>query len=82
MSGTGMGAFGHVPTPDEINARAFASDREAQPDGWWPGYVAGLRDAKAVDDGQAYELLIAALEGQFAHNTDPIFDYELEGETE
>jgi hypothetical protein len=79
MSEIGMGLFGHVPTPDEINARAFTLPRQAQPEGWWPGYVAGLRDAGAIYDEEAKQLLFAALDGQFAHNVEPIFNDELEG---
>lgn len=73
----GIGLFGHVPTPDEINARAFTMHRHAQPDGWWAGYVAGLRDAGGVDDMEAQHLLFAALDGQFAHNLEPMFYDEL-----
>ncbi len=74
-----MGLFGHIPTPDEINAKAFAMDRRAQPVGMWPGYVMGLRDSDAIDDRYAISLLMAACNGQFAHNVEPLFDYEIEG---
>lgn len=74
-----MGLFGHVPTPEEIHAKAFAMDRRAQPEGMWAGYIMGLSDAGAVDDAKGGRLLIAALNGQFAHNVEPMFDYELDG---
>ena len=74
-----MGLFGHIPTPDEVNAKAFAMDRRAQPEGMWPGYVMGLRDSGLVDDQYANTLLMAACHGQVAHNADPLFDYEIEG---
>lgn len=82
MSENNMGLFGHVPTADEINAKAFVLDRRAQPHGWWPGYIAGLSDAGAVDDAQAQQLLFAALNGQFAHNLESLFYGELEGDEE
>lgn len=77
MSESAMGLFGHVPTPEEVHAKAFAIHRQAQPEGMWPGYVMGLADAGSVDDAQAQQLLFAALNGQFAHNVEPLFDDEL-----
>ena len=82
MSGIGMGLFGHVPTPDEINAKAFVLHRRAQPEGMWSGYVMGLRDAGAVDDEHAQQLLYAACNGQFAHNVEPVFYDEVGGDEE
>lgn len=82
MSDVGMGLFGHVPAADEIHARAFTMHRDAQPEGLWAGYIAGLRDAGAISDKEATRLLFAALNGQFAHNVEPMFDDELEDDYE
>lgn len=68
----------HAPARDlAAHAKAFAMSRKEQPDGMWPGYVMGLFDAGAVGEAEAQQILMAAVAGQFAHNCEPMFDYEM-----
>ena len=76
-----MGMFGHVPTPAEAGARAFTMDRDAQEQWSWASYCCGLSDA-GVPDGDVLKVLMAACNGEFSHNIDSIYDYELDGDDE
>lgn len=60
--------FGHVPSIDEMEAKAFVTAQEPWRDQWsWGAYCAGLADA-GVDDEQAKLLLMAACNGEFSGN--------------
>ena len=46
-----MGLFGHVPSAEEIEAKAFITTQEPWRDQWsWPAYIAGLADAGVGDE--------------------------------
>lgn len=77
----GTGIFGHVPTPEEAEAKAFVMHRHSQPDGFWAGYCSALADCGVPDD-QVIPILLAFCKGQFAHNVEPMFRYEVEDEEE
>ena len=77
----GAGIFGHKPTPEEANAKAFVMPRAAQPSGFWPGYCCALSDM-GVPFEEVNSILIAALNGQFAHNVEPAFMDEVADEYE
>lgn len=63
-----MGMFGHVPTPEEIEAKAFVTSAEPWAYQWsWAAYCTGLSDA-GVPDHVVAELLLAACKGEFAGN--------------
>ncbi len=72
-----MGMFGHVPSPDEVAAKAFAMDRGMQQQWSWPAYCCGLSDAGTADAYVA-RLVVAACQGESSHNADPAFRGELE----
>lgn len=76
-----MGMFGHLPTPDEVEARAFVMGRELQAEWSWPSYACGLSDAGVPDDIVTM-LLLAGARGEMSHNIDGAFDYELEDDCE
>lgn len=80
MTGSFFSFFGHVPTPEEMNAKAFITPREVQmhPSGFFVGYIAGLCDADAVSDKDAEALIKAAANGQLSHNLEPLFADELD----
>ena len=60
-----MGLFGHVPSAEEIEAKAFITTQEPWRDQWsWPAYIAGLADA-GVGDERVCRLLSAACKGEF-----------------
>lgn len=62
------GMFGHVPTVEEIEARAFVTSSEPWAYQWsWPAYVSGLADAGVPKD-KAIALLMAACRGEFSGN--------------
>ena len=62
------GMFGHVPTPDEIEARAFVTSAEPWAYQWsWAAYCSGLSDA-GVPDVAVAKLLMAACKGEFTGN--------------
>ena len=63
-----MGMFGHVPTVEEMEARAFTVSQEPWRDQWsWPAYCAGLSDA-GVPDEAVMRLMVAACKGDFTGN--------------
>lgn len=64
------GMFGHVPSADEMESRAFTVSQEPWSGQWsWPAYVAGLADA-GVDGEVAMRLLAAACKGEFTGNVE------------
>lgn len=68
MSEGKMGMFGHVPTVDEISARAFTTAQEPWSGQWsWAAYIAGLSDA-GIPDEAAMRLMAAACRGEFGGN--------------
>lgn len=77
MSNNSMGMFGHVPTAAEIGAKAFVMPRDLQSQWSWAAYCAGLSDA-GVPDADVVGLLMAACNGEFSHNLEPMFGDELE----
>ena len=65
-----MGLFGHVPSAEEIEAKAFITTQEPWRDQWsWPAYIAGLADA-GVSDARVFRLLSAACKGEFTGNVE------------
>lgn len=73
----GMGVFGHVPTPDEVEAKAFVMPRQMQTAPFWAAYACGLSDAGVPDD-LVLAVTIAGCKGEFAHNCEPLFSDELD----
>lgn len=68
MNETQMGMFGHVPTPAEIEAKAFVTSAEPWAYQWsWAAYCTGLSDA-GVPDAAVAKLLMAACKGEFTGN--------------
>ena len=63
-----MGMFGHVPTPEEMEAKAFVTSAEPWAHQWsWAAYCSGLADA-GVSVGKVTRLLMAACKGEFSGN--------------
>lgn len=63
-----MGMFGHVPTPEEIEAKAFVTSAEPWAYQWsWAAYCCGLSDA-GVPDVAVAKLIMAACKGEFTGN--------------
>lgn len=63
-----MGMFGHVPTPTEIEAKAFVTSAEPWAHQWsWAAYCCGLSDA-GVPDVAVAKLIMAACKGEFTGN--------------
>lgn len=63
-----MGMFGHVPTVDEIEVRAFVTSAEPWAYQWsWAAYCSGLADA-GVPTEVVVKLLMAACKGEFSGN--------------
>lgn len=63
-----MGMFGHVPTPAEIEAKAFVTSAEPWAYQWsWAAYCTGLSDA-GVPDVAVAKLIMAACKGEFTGN--------------
>ena len=79
MSDKHMGMFGHVPTAAEAGAKAFTMDRDLQSSWSWAAYCCGLSDA-GVPNEQVLSVLMAACNGEFSHNIEPMFNYELDGD--
>lgn len=76
---SGLGVFDHVPTPEEVEAKAFVMPRRLQNGGFWGAYACGLADA-GVDPSLVMQIVMAACNGEFAHNVEPMFYGELEDE--
>lgn len=80
-----QGMFDHVPTPEEIEAKAFMLAGEPWAHQWsWAAYICGLIDA-GVNVERAHHLLFAACNGEFTGRVEfgPMLDSEDEdGEDE